>query len=155
MKLQNRSIRVQLQSNRQSIKGYTLDALARKYLWDVGLSYAHGRGHGMGAYLLLVHWSWKILESSLACITSNELGYYEDEKFGIRLKNVELVVKANTKYRRLNRDFLKFETVTMLPYQAKLFNVSMLTDDEVIGISSCSRNVTDRKMLDTSEDIPY
>lgn len=60
-----------------------------------------------------------------------EPGYYEDEKFGIRLENIELVVKANTPYNHKNRGFLTFETVTLVPIHTKLLDLSLLTDNEI------------------------
>lgn len=60
-----------------------------------------------------------------------EPGYYEDGKFGIRLENIELVVSAKTPYNHRNRGFLTFETVTLVPIQTSLLDLSMLTDKEV------------------------
>lgn len=60
-----------------------------------------------------------------------EPGYYEDKKFGIRLENIELVVEADTIYNHENRGFLTFETVTLVPIQTKLLDVSLLTKNEV------------------------
>lgn len=60
-----------------------------------------------------------------------EPGYYEDDKFGVRLENIELVVQANTPYNHKNRGFITFETVTLVPIQTKLLDVSLLTDSEV------------------------
>lgn len=66
------------------------------------------------------------------CVFLNiEPGYYEDGKFGIRLENIELVVSAKTPYNHKNRGFLTFETVTLVPIQTSLLDVSMLTDKEV------------------------
>lgn len=62
---------------------------------------------------------------------SLEPGYYEDEKFGIRLENIEVVVKANTPYNYKNRGFLTFLTVTLMPVQTKLLDLSLLADSEV------------------------
>ncbi|XP_001599945.1 xaa-Pro aminopeptidase ApepP [Nasonia vitripennis] len=121
------------------IKGNYLDAFARKNLWDVGLDYLHGTGHGVGSYLNVHEYpamiSWRPypddpgLQSGM--FLSNEPGYYEDEKFGIRLENIEMVVKAETKYTRLNREYLTFETVTLVPIQTTLLNISMLTEEEI------------------------
>lgn len=62
---------------------------------------------------------------------NTEPGYYEDGKFGIRLENIELVVSAKTPHNHKNRGFLTFETVTLVPIQTSLLDVSMLTDKEV------------------------
>lgn len=62
---------------------------------------------------------------------SLEPGYYEDKAFGIRLENIELVVPAKTPYKFKNIKFLTFETVTLVPIQTNLLDVSLLTDEEV------------------------
>jgi len=60
-----------------------------------------------------------------------EPGYYEDGKFGIRLENIELVVAAKTPHNHKDRGFLTFETVSLVPIQTNLLDVSMLTCKEV------------------------
>jgi Xaa-Pro aminopeptidase len=120
-------------------KGNYLDTLARESLWNVGLDYLHGTGHGVGSYLNVheepIGITWKPhpddpgLQPGM--FLSNEPGYYEDGKFGIRLENIELVVPAKTPYNHKNRGFLTFETVTLVPIQTSLLDVSMLTDKEI------------------------
>ena len=82
-----------------------LDLIARKPLWDVGLDYNHGTGHGVG-YFLNVHegpnsFRWKILDGKTdsavleeGMVTSNEPGFYEEGKYGIRTENLIVCVKA-------------------------------------------------------------
>lgn len=121
------------------LRGNYLDTLARENLWSVGLNYLHGTGHGVGSYLNVhegpVGISWRPYPDDPGLqpgmFLSNEPGYYEDEKFGIRLENIELVVKAKTPYNYKNRGFLTFETVTLVPIQTKLLDVSLLTDHEI------------------------
>lgn len=120
-------------------KGNYLDTLARESLWSVGLDYLHGTGHGVGSYLNVheepIGISWKPhpddpgLQPGM--FLSNEPGYYEDGKFGIRLENIELVVTKKTPHNHKNRGFLTFETVTLVPIQTSLLDVSMLTDKEI------------------------
>ncbi|XP_043266621.1 xaa-Pro aminopeptidase ApepP-like [Venturia canescens] len=129
---------------RAHIKGNYLDTLARKSLWEVGLEYLHGTGHGVGSYLNVhegpVGISWRPypddpgLEPNM--FLSNEPGYYEDGSFGIRLENIECVVKTATKYNRRNIDFLTFETVTLVPIQTSLLDRSLLTDFEISYLNS-------------------
>ena len=126
------------------IKGNYLDTLARKYLWDVGLDYLHGTGHGVGSYLNVHEYptmiSWRPYPDDpgvqVGMFLSNEPGYYEDGKFGIRLENIETTIQAHTKYRRADREFLTFETVTLVPVQTKMLVISMLTDDEIKFLNS-------------------
>ncbi|CAK9807708.1 Xaa-Pro aminopeptidase ApepP [Anthophora quadrimaculata] len=121
------------------IQGNYLDTLARENLWSVGLNYLHGTGHGVGSYLNVhegpIGISWRPYPDDPGLqpgmFLSNEPGYYEDDKFGVRLENIELIVKANTPYNHKNRGFLTFETVTLVPIQTKLLDVSLLTDHEI------------------------
>lgn len=79
---------------------------------------------------------------------SNEPGYYEDGKFGIRLENIELVVKANTPYNYKDTGFLTFETVTLVPIQTSLLDISMLTEKEIDYLNAYhSRCLTTLKPL--------
>ncbi|XP_076316903.1 xaa-Pro aminopeptidase 1-like isoform X2 [Tachypleus tridentatus] len=86
-------------------KGQMLDTLARKALWEVGLDYLHGTGHGVGAYLNVhegpsgISWRPNSDDPGLTegMILSNEPGYYENGRFGIRIENVVLVKSCETK----------------------------------------------------------
>lgn len=60
-----------------------------------------------------------------------EPGFYEDGSFGIRLENVQCIVKAKTPYTHRNLEFLTFEPVTFVPIQTSLLNVELLTNEEV------------------------
>ncbi|XP_055447455.1 xaa-Pro aminopeptidase 1 isoform X3 [Psammomys obesus] len=121
-------------------KGHLLDSFARSALWDSGLDYLHGTGHGVGSFLN-VHegpcgisyktFSDEPLEAGM--IVTDEPGYYEDGAFGIRIENVVLVVPAKTKYNFNNRGSLTFEPLTLVPIQTKMIDVDSLTDKEVTG----------------------
>ncbi|XP_076166022.1 xaa-Pro aminopeptidase ApepP isoform X2 [Ptiloglossa arizonensis] len=121
------------------IQGNYLDTLARENLWSVGLNYLHGTGHGVGSFLNVhegpIGISWRPYPDDPGLqpgmFLSNEPGYYEDKKFGIRLENIELVVEADTIYNHENRGFLTFETVTLVPIQTKLLDVLLLTKNEI------------------------
>ncbi|KAG7190582.1 hypothetical protein KM043_006672 [Ampulex compressa] len=138
------------------IKGNYLDTLARENLWSVGLNYLHGTGHGVGSYLnvheLPTCISWRPYPDDPGLqpgmFLSNEPGYYEDGKFGIRLENIELVVKANTPYNYKDTGFLTFETVTLVPIQTSLLDISMLTEKEIDYLNAYhSRCLTTLKPL--------
>lgn len=123
----------------EKIKGHYLDTLARKFLWDVGLDYLHGTGHGIGSYLNVhegpMGVSWRTYPDdpglSEGMFLSNEPGYYEDGKFGIRLENIERVVPVETKFKLPVRKFLTFETVTMVPIQTKMLVPELLSAKEI------------------------
>ncbi|KAI4501996.1 hypothetical protein M0802_002678 [Mischocyttarus mexicanus] len=120
-------------------KGNYLDTLARESLWSVGLNYLHGTGHGIGSYLNVheqpIGISWKPYPDDPGLhpgmFLSNEPGYYKNDEFGIRLENIELIVKAETKYKFDDNGSLTFETVTLVPIQTSLLDVSIMTDEEL------------------------
>ncbi|KAL7415087.1 Creatinase/aminopeptidase [Mrakia frigida] len=100
--------------------GYLLDAFARRPLWEDGLDYRHGTSHGVG-HFLNVHEGPQGIgtrknydESPLkeGMVMSNEPGYYEDGKFGIRIESIVLVTKALTRNNFGGKGFLTFENVT-------------------------------------------
>ena len=118
--------------------GAQLDALARKPLWDAGLDYAHGTGHGVG-HFLNVHEgpagiSPRVNEPlHVGMLLSNEPGYYREGAFGIRLENLMLVQKYKGKDEPRNetgRDLLCFETVSFVPFEADCIIEDMLSDKE-------------------------
>lgn len=105
-------------------RGANLDFLARKPLWNMGVDYNHGTGHGVG-YLLNVHegpnsFTWQanggVVSSAVfeeGMITSNEPGFYAEGKFGIRHENLMLCVRAE---KNQYGQFMKFENLTMVPF---------------------------------------
>uniref|UniRef100_A0A8B9DLU3 Xaa-Pro aminopeptidase 1 n=1 Tax=Anser cygnoides TaxID=8845 RepID=A0A8B9DLU3_ANSCY len=119
-------------------KGHLLDSFARSALWDCGLDYLHGTGHGVGSFLNVHEGPCGISYKTFAdepleagMIVSDEPGYYEDGSFGIRIENVVLVIPAETKYNFKNRGSLTFEPLTLVPIQTKMIDVSLLTQKEL------------------------
>ncbi|KAF6091819.1 X-prolyl aminopeptidase 2 [Phyllostomus discolor] len=112
--------------------GLKLEAFARKALWDVGLNYGHGTGHGIGNFLGVHEWPVGFQSSSITMskgmFTSIEPGYYQDGEFGIRLEDVALVVEAKTKY---PGTYLTFEVVSFVPYDRNLIDVSLLSSEQL------------------------
>ncbi|XP_036126713.1 xaa-Pro aminopeptidase 2 [Molossus molossus] len=112
--------------------GLMLEAFARKALWDVGLNYGHGTGHGIGNFLCVHEWPVGFHSSGLTMgkgmFTSIEPGYYQDGEFGIRLEDVALVVEAKTKY---PGTYLTFEVVSLVPYDRNLIDVSLLSSEQL------------------------
>ncbi len=128
--------------------GRNLDILARKPLWDIGLDFKHGTGHGIG-YILNVHEGpqnirWKFAEGSTeypleaGMVTSDEPGVYIEGKYGIRIENAILCVrdKANE-----YGDFLKFEHLTYTPLDRELLDKSVLSDSELELVNSYNEMV--------------
>uniref|UniRef100_A0A8C7I1W8 Xaa-Pro aminopeptidase 1 n=1 Tax=Oncorhynchus kisutch TaxID=8019 RepID=A0A8C7I1W8_ONCKI len=118
-------------------KGHLLDSFARQALWESGLDYLHGTGHGVGCFLNVHEGPCGISYKTFAdepleagMIVSDEPGYYEDGLFGIRIENVVLVVPAKPKYNYRNKGSLTFEPLTLVPIQAKMVNTDLLTQKE-------------------------
>lgn len=127
--------------------GHQLDVLARQYLWHDGLNYLHGTGHGVG-HFLNVHegpQSIRLNHNPVALapgmVTSNEPGLYREGQHGIRCENLLLTVPAMTTE---FGQFLKFETLTLCPFDLTLFDTSMMTDDEIKWLNNYHRTVRDR-----------
>lgn len=132
-------------------KGQFLDSYARRALWDVGLDYNHGTGHGVGMYLNVheppimvanrINLDDPGLEENM--ILSNEPGFYEPNKFGIRIESLVVTKKENLKYNFNNRGYLSFETITLVPIQTKLLDISLLTVDEIKWINQYHQQCRD------------
>lgn len=134
--------------------GPKLDALARGPLWRAGLDYGHGTGHGVGAFLN-VHEGPHGISSTLGRGTqatvglrpgmsvTNEPGYYEDGAFGIRIESVMLVRKADTEHNFRGRDFYEFDTIALVPLQAKLVVRAMLEGGEEEWVDAFHRRCWD------------
>lgn len=121
------------------IKGNHLDSLAREFLWEVGLDYGHGTGHGIGAYLNVhegpMGISWRHIQDDpgLECgmFLSNEPGFYQDGQFGVRIEDIVEIVAAKTTHNFNDRGYLTFDTITLVPKQTKMIKTEMLTDKEI------------------------
>ncbi|CAG8652193.1 25766_t:CDS:10, partial [Racocetra persica] len=118
--------------------GYVLDVLARTSLWRDGLDYRHGTGHGVGCFLN-VHEGPQGIGTRIAfndvplqagMTVTNEPGYYEDDKFGIRIETVLFVREVETPNNFGERGYLGFEHITYVPIQTSLVDVSLLSPIE-------------------------
>ena len=129
-------------------RGSQLDALARIYLWEEGMSYLHGTGHGVG-HFLAVHegpQNIRLNENPTTLrpgmITSDEPGVYKAGKYGIRIENLVLTVEGE--HTDEFGDFCKFEVLTLFPYDSSLIDRSMLTPGEVEQVNNYHRQVYER-----------
>ena len=120
-------------------RGSQLDSFARRPLWEAGLDYAHGTGHGVGAFLSVHEGPQRIspvgssqsggdepLQAGM--ILSNEPGYYKDNDYGIRIENLVLVVEKDVA--GAEKDVLGFETLTFAPIDRRLIVTRMLSTAE-------------------------
>ncbi|THD48522.1 MAG: aminopeptidase P family protein [Bradyrhizobium sp.] len=114
--------------------GAQLDTLARQFLWQAGIDFEHGTGHGVGSYLSVHEGPARISKLGTTplrrgMILSNEPGYYKTNAFGIRIENLELVVGADVA--GSEKPVNAFETLTLAPIDRRLVDLSMLTGDEL------------------------
>lgn len=128
-------------------RGAQLDALARQFLWKDGLSYLHGTGHGVGHFLNVHEGPQNIrLNENPALltpgmITSNEPGLYRTGEYGIRCENLVLTIPAmTTEFGNFN----KFETLTLFPFDLKLFDTTIMSDEEIAWVNNYHSEVRRR-----------
>ena len=128
----------------KGVTGENLDVLARMPLWQQGLDYNHGTGHGVGC-VLSVHESppsfrWRIVENTphpaleTGMVISDEPGYYEAGQYGIRHESLLLVQPDGD-------DFLRFEVLTLAPFDRDALDVSLLSDEERRWLNDYHRRV--------------
>jgi len=132
-------------------RGSQLDSFARRPLWEAGLDYAHGTGHGVGSFLSVHEGPQRIspvgssqsggdepLQAGM--ILSNEPGYYKTGEYGIRIENLVLVVEREIE--GAEKDMLGFETLTFAPIDRRLVDVEMLEPEELIWLNCYHAHVT-------------
>lgn len=124
----------------RGVRGSQLDSFARRPLWEAGCDFAHGTGHGVGAFLAVHEGPQRIapVGSSQSggdeplqpgMIISNEPGYYKPGEYGIRIENLVLVVQKPVAGG--DKETLGFETLTYVPIDKRLIDSSMLSDREL------------------------
>jgi Xaa-Pro aminopeptidase len=118
--------------------GAQLDSLARQFLWQAGIDFEHGTGHGVGSYLSVHEGPARISKLGITplrrgMILSNEPGYYKTDAYGIRIENLELVVE--TEIAGAEKPMNAFETLTLAPIDRRLIDVNMLNRDELAWLN--------------------
>ncbi len=116
-------------------RGIDLDPFARRALWDAGLDYDHGTGHGIGSYLSVHEGPQSISRAGMVVIEpgmiiSNEPGYYKEGAYGIRIENLVLVTDLE-KTAGADRETMAFETLTLAPMDRRLIEPKLMTADEI------------------------
>ena len=135
---------------RKNTTGSQIDPAARKYLKEINLDYAHGTGHGVG-YFLNVHEGPQAISKGNTIklkegmIISNEPGYYEDGKFGIRIENLITIKKKGNS--------LKFENLTLTPIDKSLIEKKLLNKNEINWLNDYHLKVFNnlKKFMNKSE----
>jgi Xaa-Pro aminopeptidase len=126
-------------------RGSHLDAMARRPLWDAGLDYDHGTGHGVGSFLSVHEGPQSLARRESAelepgMILSNEPGYYRTGHYGIRIENLMLVTQP-ADIPGGDRPMMRFETLTVAPIDRRLIDPAFLTQDEIDWIDGYHREV--------------
>ncbi|CRG94739.1 aminopeptidase P, putative [Plasmodium gallinaceum] len=124
-----------------------LDFMARSYLFKNYMDYSHGTGHGVGLSLNVHEGGCSISPVSGTplkenMVLSNEPGYYLENKFGIRIENMQYVI---VKKKKDNTEYLSFNDLTVYPYEKKLLDFSLLNQEEIRDINEYHDNI--RKTL--------
>jgi len=119
--------------------GAQIDGFARLALWEVGLDFDHGTGHGVGSYLSVHEGPQRISKFGATAlepgmILSNEPGYYKAGAYGIRIENLVLVEPRAIE--GAEREMRGFETLTLAPFDRTLIDVSLLTPAELAWIDA-------------------
>lgn len=128
-------------------RGLDLDPLARRALWEHGLDYDHGTGHGVGSYLSVHEGPQSISRAGMAVIepgmiTSNEPGYYKEGAYGIRIESLVLATEP-AKPLAGDREMMGFETLTLVPIDRCLIMKDLLTPQEVAWLDAYHARVRD------------
>ncbi|NVJ96913.1 MAG: aminopeptidase P family protein [Alphaproteobacteria bacterium] len=127
--------------------GMSLDAIARRPIWEAGLDYDHGTGHGVGAFLGVHEGPQRIAKAGstvplqAGMILSNEPGYYKEGAYGIRIENLILVrpVAEETE-----REMFEFENLTWAPLDRRLVDTAILTDNELDWVNDYHAQVREK-----------
>ena len=135
--------------------GENLDILARQYLWDNGLDYRHGTGHGVGSVLCVHEGPQRISQaySGIALqpgmIVSNEPGFYIPHQYGIRIENLCVVTKIDSQSEY--GQFYTFNTLSLVPYCKSLIDFSLLSPTQISQINQYYARIRELVMplLDT------
>jgi len=121
--------------------GYQLDLLARQPLWNAGLDYAHGTGHGVGTFLGVHEGPQSIAKRAATVplqagmVLSNEPGYYRDGEYGIRIENLVVVRDSGLD------GMLEFETLTLVPIDRSMIDVALMSAAEIAWLDAYHERV--------------
>ena len=145
----------------ENTPGFVLDVFARKALWEAGVDYGHGTGHGVGAALNVhegphsISPKWTNKEGlKKGMVVSNEPGYYEDGNFGIRIENLLEISFVKPEHnneangiehsKSSKKKFLKFDKLTMIPIQKNLIDINLMTDAELDWLDSYHQMIMEK-----------
>ncbi|MGP6086604.1 aminopeptidase P family protein [Antarctobacter jejuensis] len=130
----------------KGLAGRDLDPFARAALWEAGLDYGHGTGHGVGVYLAVHEGPQRLARTGTVpletgMILSNEPGFYREGAYGIRIENLIAVEPAPKLYGQTVAEMLQFETLTWVPIDTRLIDPHLLTETERNWLNDYHRRV--------------
>ncbi|MFV1852287.1 MAG: aminopeptidase P family protein [Thalassospira sp.] len=137
--------------------GQQLDTLARMPLWEAGLDFDHGTGHGVGSYLGVHEGPQRISKApnkialKPGMVLSNEPGFYKEGEYGIRIENLIAVIEIDAPS-GADREMLGFETLTFSPIERKLIDPELMTKDELQWLNDYHAQVYAMYADDLDED---
>ncbi len=142
----------------QGTTGGQLDTLARVFLWKNGSDYGHGTGHGIG-FNLNVHEGPQSISKSdvgipfeVGMVVSNEPGLYRDGYYGIRIENMMICQKISHVKVFGGASYLRFETLSLCPFDRKAIDIDLLDNDEIAWINNYHRECYDKLSPFLNED---
>jgi len=140
----------------EGVTGAQLDSFARRDLWEAGLDFEHGTGHGVGSYLSVHEGPARIAKLGNTAlkrgmILSNEPGYYKTGAYGIRIENLVLVV-AGPPVEGGEKPLNAFETLTLAPIDRSLIVPAMMSEDEIAWLDSYHGKVAETLRWDLDLD---
>ena len=131
-------------------RGNQLDALAKQYMWEAGITFGHGTGHGVGHFLCCHEGPQNVRTDNnptkleIGHIVSDEPGIYRTGEWGIRTENLIAVIPAERKEACTTEDeFYEFETLTLCFYDTALIDMSLMTQAEIDWINAYHQRVYD------------
>ena len=131
-------------------RGNQLDALAKQYMWEAGITFGHGTGHGVGHFLCCHEGPQNVRTDNnptkleIGHIVSDEPGIYRTGEWGIRTENLITVIPAERKEACTTEDeFYEFETLTLCFYDTALIDMSLMTQAEIDWINAYHQRVYD------------
>jgi Xaa-Pro aminopeptidase len=148
-------IQIEMAKFPSGISGTQLDVLAKRAMWQEGMSYLHGTGHGVGTYLNVhegphqIRMEWKPAPLVAGMTVTDEPGIYLEGRFGVRIENTLLIVPyMKTEF----GEFLQFESLTLCPIDLRPVVAEMLTTEEHQWLDDYHRRVLDTLSPHLDED---